>query len=306
MKTCRIIFYAFCILSGMSCIGQAPPGPGTPLIKPLGLSPAQARALEIPPAHVVACFAGAYYRKAVTSFDVWTGITGTVILGNTTVDESRLDTKTQLPLDNFSVYMGGNAGGKHEVDAGLTWEFSSDPVTGVLSKRRNSWRPFWRTNIYRNAPNKPEFVWHSGDTVQMTVVLISTEKLQLIVQDLNNLNKRFQVDFKASGFTADVPRQFKRVNAIDQSHNEGKPVQPTTAQVTGAEWLNTMLYRGTRVHLLPMNKLRFTDMRCNDPSHIVVSTTNEATGAEKIDIFGSPVRYTCNQSSLVSVFFNKR
>jgi hypothetical protein len=35
---------------------------------------------EIPPDVFIPCFPGAYYRKAVSSFDEWTGISGIVIL----------------------------------------------------------------------------------------------------------------------------------------------------------------------------------------------------------------------------------
>ncbi len=92
---------------------------------------------EVLPPATIPCFAGAWYRKAVSSFDVWTGISGTVVLGKPTVDEARLDEKTKQPLDNFSVYMGGNAGGKYEVDAGLTWAFTQN-AEGKLSERRNA------------------------------------------------------------------------------------------------------------------------------------------------------------------------
>jgi len=240
---------------------------------------------EVLPAISAPCFPGAYYRKAATSFDTWTGITGVVTLGYPKVDEHRLDTKTGQPLDNFSVYMGGSAGG-HEVDAGLTWEFSTDSQ-GNISKRRNAWRPFWRTNNWNSAPNKPEYIWQPGDQVEMTVMMIAPQKLRMIIADTRHPEKKFQVDFDAPGFTYTNTRQFKRVNAIDQSHNEGKPVQPTKAQVTGAEWLNTTLFRGVSHTRLPMNTSRFTDIRCSDASHIVVSTTDPATGAEKIDIYGT-------------------
>lgn len=241
---------------------------------------------EVAPAAQIPCFPGAYYRKAVSSFDEWTGISGTVILGYPKVDENRLDAKTGKPLDNFSVYMGGNADG-HEVDAGLTWEYTTDS-TGKLSNRRNAWRPFWRAGSWNSAPNKPMFIWKPGDKLKMTVKLVAPETLRLEIQDLNYPEKRFSVDFKAPGFTTASPRQFKRVNAIDQSHNEGKPVQPTTAQVIGAKWLNTELFRGMNGTAYSMNKKRFTDMLCADAAHIVVNTINEAIGAEQIDIYGTP------------------
>jgi len=242
---------------------------------------------EIVPPASLPCFAGAYYRKAVTSFDVWTGIGGLVKLGTPKVDENRLDEKDKQPLDNFSVYMGGNAGGKSEVDAGLSWEFTLDE-TGKRSSRRNAFRPFWRTKTWNSAPDEKKFYFYPGETVQMAVLVAGPNKLRLIISD--GKTKTFQTDFDAEGFTANIPRQFKRVNAIDQRHNEGKPVQPTRAEITGAEWMNTILLRGAGADAkqIPMDKTRFTDMRCAGESNIAVTTTDAAEGAEKIDIYGTP------------------
>lgn len=242
---------------------------------------------EIVPPASLPCFAGAYYRKAVTSFDVWTGIGGLVKLGTPKVDENRLDEKDKQPLDSFSVYMGGNAGGKSEVDAGLSWEFTLDE-TGKRSSRRNAFRPFWRTKTWNSAPDEKKFYFYPGETVQMAVLVAGPNKLRLIISD--GKTKTFQTDFEAEGFTANIPRQFKRVNAIDQRHNEGKPVQPTRAEITGAEWMNTILLRGAGADAkqIPMDKTRFTDMRCVGESNIAVTTTDAAKGAEKIDIYGTP------------------
>jgi hypothetical protein len=112
--------------------------------------------------------------------------------------------------------------------------------------------------------------------------------LRLIISD--GKSKTFQTDFDAEGFAPNIPRQFKRVNAIDQVGNEGKPVQPTKAEVTGAEWLQTVLLRGegAGAKQIPMDKTHFTDMRCSSEKHIVVTATDAAKGAEKIDIFGMP------------------
>ncbi len=242
---------------------------------------------EIVPPASLPCFAGAYYRKAVSSFDVWTGIAGFVKLGTPKTDENRLDEKDRQPLDNFSVYMGGNAGGKTEVDAGLTWEFTLDE-NGKRSSRRNAFRPFWRTKTWNSAPDEKQFYFYPGETVQMAVLVAGPNKLRLIISD--GKTKTFQTDFDAEGFTANVPRQFKRVNAIDQRYNEGKTVQPTRAEITGAEWLNTILLRGEGggSKQIPMDKTRFTDMRCANESNVSVTTTDAAKGAEKIDIYGTP------------------
>ena len=242
---------------------------------------------EIAPAASIPCFPGAYYRKAVTSFDSWTGIAGMVKLGTPTVDENRLGADTKQPLDNFSVYMGGNAGGNYEVDAGLTWEFTVD-ANGQKSARRNAFRPFWRTKVWNAAPAQKEYYFYPGEIVQMAIFIVAPKKLRLVIS--NGKDKTFQTDFDAEGFAPNVSRQFKRVNAIDQVHNEGKPVQKTTANIVGAEWTNTFLLRGAGADAkqIPMDKTRFTDMRCSDAQHIVVTTTDDKKGAEKIDIFGAP------------------
>jgi hypothetical protein len=243
---------------------------------------------EVPPLASTPCFPGAYYRKAVSSFDDWTGITGVVVLGKPTTDPNRLDPqRNNLPLDNFSVYMGGNAGGEYEVDAGMTWTFSVDKTTGKTSTQRIAWRPFWRTKTWNNPPNVEQYTWHPGDTIQMSVIMVAPQKLRMTIADAGkHSKKKFEVDFDAEGFTEEAKRQFKRVNAIDQVRNEGLTVQPTTAFVVGSEWLYTTFYRG--ILQVPMTKARFTDMRCADEKHILVTTTNAATGAEKIDLYGNP------------------
>ncbi|MCY7347621.1 MAG: hypothetical protein LH614_15565, partial [Pyrinomonadaceae bacterium] len=194
---------------------------------------------------------------------------------------------TKQPLDNFSVYMGGNAGGKSEVDAGLSWEFTLDE-NGKKSARRNAFRPFWRTKTWNSAPAQKEFYFYPGETVQMAVIAAAPNKLRLIISD--GKTKTFQTDFDAEGFTAGVPRQFKRVNAIDQVANEGKPAQKTTAQIVGAEWLSTILLRGAGADAkqMPMTAEKFTDMRCPNVENIVVNETDKAKGGEKINIFGTP------------------
>jgi hypothetical protein len=242
---------------------------------------------EVAPMAAIPCFAGAYYRKAVSSFDAWTGIAGFVKLGTPKFDENRLDASDKQPLDNFSVYMGGNAGGKYEVDAGLSWEFTTDE-NGKRSARRNAFRPFWRTKQWNSAPDRKEFYFYPGETVQMAVLISGVGKLRLVVSD--GKSKTFQTEFDAEGFAAGVPRQFKRVNAIDQRRNEGKPAQPTAAEITGAEWMQTILLRGegAAAKQIPLDAARFTDMRCPNAANILVKTTDAAKGAEKIDIFGAP------------------
>ena len=246
-------------------------------------------AAEVPPAQELPCFPGAYYRKAVSSFDRWTGIIGIIRLGQPRTDPARLDTKDGQPLDNFSVYMGGRAG-EQEIDAGLTWSFSVDE-NGKRSAVRDAWHPFWRNERWAEAPAQREFYWRPGDVVTMAVLVAGPGKLRLVVADAGPQPKRvFQTEFDARGFQPLIPRQFKRVNAIDQRYNEGKPAQPTEAQVTGAEWLEVYLLRGEGANAarLPMTRARMTNMRCPSPEHVRVTPTDEARGGEKIDIWGKP------------------
>lgn len=87
------------------------------------------------------CFQGAYYRKAVSSKDVWLGIGGTVVLPEIIFDENRKNpAKPGQYLDNPSVYLGGNMGGQ-ETDIGLTWEVVKE--NGVVSPGKKSFSPIY-------------------------------------------------------------------------------------------------------------------------------------------------------------------
>jgi hypothetical protein len=246
---------------------------------------------EVPPAKSLPCFPGAYYRKVVSSFDIWTGIVGTVKLGTPLVDMDRLGGPEKRPLDNFSVYMGGNAGGQ-EVDAGLTWEFTRDDQ-GNKSKMRNAWRPFWRAGSWNSAPDSKQFYWYPGDVVKMAIVVAGPGRLRLVVADATPEPKRvFSTEFDAKGFAPRKPRQFKRVNAIDQVGNEGHPIQPTKAMVVGSLWQETFLLRGAgeTTERLPMTPERFTDMRCPAASISITADKDAiAHGGEAIDIHGTPL-----------------
>lgn len=242
---------------------------------------------EVLPDKSAPCFPGAYYRKAASSFDVWTGIVGTIKLPKPQIDEARLDATDKQPLDNFSIYLGGRAGSQ-EIDAGLTWEYAID-AQGNKSAQRTTFRPFWRNEKW-NSNLQPEYNFNPGDVVTLAVLVAAPGKLRLVVADARNPQRVFQTEFDAKGFQPRVPRQFKRVNAIDQRRNEGKPVQATSAKVTGAEWIETYLLRGegTGAQRVDLIAARFTDMRCPDAKHASVMTTDNARGAEKIDIYGKP------------------
>lgn len=256
---------------------------------------------EIPPSEALPCFPGAYYRKAVSSVDEWTGIEGIITLPKISFDARRVKPGGGRYLDNPSIYMGGRSG-RQEIDCGLTWEVIREP-DGSVSVKGKAFRPFWRNNKWYNAPARPEYYYYPGDTIRMSCRVVGPEKLFMTVELLARANPDkkfdikeyeqkgskplsvFQTEFKALNFGKDKKQQYKRVNAIDQSGNEGKSVQPTQTRVSNAVWHGVWLWRGD--YKLPMVPERFTDMRCPDERHFLITgQRNSGPGGEIISING--------------------
>jgi hypothetical protein len=252
---------------------------------------------EVAPDAARDCFPGAYYRKAVSSVDNWAGIEGIIRLPEPQLDMTRLK-PTGRPMDNASIYMGGSAE-EQEVDAGLTWEVIRE-ADGSVSTQPKAFRPFWRVKSWNNAPAKPEYYYLPGDVVRMSLFTKKPGTLTMAIEPIERTeaSKKFLTDLKCTDlmttfsitfeapFAPDGLQEFKRVNAIDISGQEGKGVVPSTSSVVGGEWLEVWLWRGeTR---LPMAPERFTDMRCPEPSNTVVeSTINADRGGEKVEIFAT-------------------
>ncbi len=248
---------------------------------------------EIAPSATSPCFRGAYYRKAVSSVDNWLGIEGIVILPTLICDLNRANLlKPGTYLDNASIYLGGNSDGQ-ETDIGMIWEVIKDEA-GNVSKERLAYRPFLRrashksgqTAIYKNAPAESKYYWFPGDTLTMGIVLTEDAKLKFSV---SGSGKKYEEIFDVAGYQFTTKAQYKRVNAIDQVSNEGKPVQPTAAKVLGAKWLNVFLYRYYKSDALkvPMHIKRYTDMRCPELNHFDITTLTDNTSGETIDIYGT-------------------
>lgn len=251
---------------------------------------------EVHPAAMQPCFAGAYYRKVVSSKDTWLGIGGTIILPEITFDEGRKNPgKPGQYLDNPSVYLGGNMGGQ-EIDIGLTWEVVKE--NGVVSQERKAFRPFLRrtshtggqASNYVNAPAEQQYYWYPGEKVTLSVRIAEDYKLKFIVE---GAGKRFETDYDCAGYKKGNIGEFKRVNAIDQVANEGKPAQVTKTKVENGKWTESYLFRMYQGEVVkaPLHKGRFTDMRCPDVKYFDIrATVDEAnTGAETITINGGGV-----------------
>ncbi len=250
---------------------------------------------EVRPQSYIKCFAGAYYRKVVSSKDYWTGIEGKVTLPVITFDENRKNpAKPEQYLDNPSVYMGGSANGQ-ETDIGMTWEVIRDEY-GAVSPDRRAFRPFLRrtgytptgqTKLYVNAPAEAQYYWYEGDEITMRVEMVRDGVLEFIVE---GENKRYKQEFECAGYRFGSKIEFKRVNAIDQVANEGKPVQATQTKVENSTWHYTNLLRDYKSEIVesPMHDKRFTDMRCPETKHFTVETNETAKeiGGEVISIYG--------------------
>ncbi|WP_206366767.1 hypothetical protein [Sphingobacterium sp. SGL-16] len=249
---------------------------------------------EVRPASSLACFAGAYYRKVVSSKDTWIGISGEVTLPTIKFDEIRFNpAKPKQYLDNPSVYMGGSMDGQ-ETDIGLTWEVIRHE-NGAVSEERVAFRPFLRrashksgqASLYVNAPAQKEYYWYPGEKVEMSVEVISNGVLKLSIK---GAGKSYETTFEAAGYTLTGVGEFKRVNAIDQVSNEGKPAQYTEAVVSNSKWSYTNLIRrqkGERV-VVPMHNGRMTSMLCPATKHFSIEQNEEEAkvGAETISISG--------------------
>ena len=250
---------------------------------------------EIRPATTLPCFQGAYYRKVVSSKDHWVGIKGEVTLPQIQFDPDRKNPNRPLQyLDNPSVYMGGNMDGQ-ETDIGLTWEVIRD-VKGVVSQERLAFRPFLRRtthksgqpSLYQNAPAEAAYYWYPGEKVKMSVEVVSEGQLKFVV---DGAGKRYETVFESAGYSLNGIGEFKRVNAIDQVSNEGKPAQATKTTVTGSVWDHTTLVRmekGQKIEA-PMHAGRYTSMVCPLAKHFALSQSEEdkKLGAESIAISGA-------------------
>lgn len=246
---------------------------------------------EPQPPQALRRFIGGYYvKRASSAWEQWAGIEGTVTIGTPTVGESRIS-DTGRRLDGFSIYVGGNADGRGEIDAGLSWDYVQN-ADGVIDRKTYGWRPFFRNGTW-NWCNKGDVYWKPGETVNITLNVVAPGRLRMRIADPGEDPKRVvEVEFRAAGWNQGSALQFKRVNSIDQVNNEGRPAQRTESKVVGSQWLNTnLLHRnGAELARVPMHARRQARLDM-PPAHSIIETSEDqrAVGAEKIDIYGSQI-----------------
>lgn len=231
-------------------------------------------------------FPGAYYYKIASSLWNWSGIEGTITLGQPQTDAKRRG-KHGNALDGFSIYMGGRSG-RREIDAGLSWNYVRDE-NGDVDKSQKAWRPFFR-NAEWHWIGHGQTYWKPGETVSMVLTIAGPNKLRITISDEGpNPKRAVSAIFPASGFSFDRSVQFKRVNAIDQKGREGKSVVPTNASVEDSIWLDTNLIfrsKGRRMYA-PMDAARRSIVE-SPGGHTDRTIHKEGSGThEEIDIFGN-------------------
>ena len=242
---------------------------------------------EVPVGDTPSCFPGAWYRKVVSSQDSWLGIEATVTLPDFELDQNRYDQTKEKFLDNPSVYFGGYAGA--ESDAGLTWTLVGETAECLKpSKESLAFRPFWRyihgeQNTWENSDYRhPEHYYLPGDKLRISVFSPKPDYLQMQIEVLEKTtipkyverrkSWRIENDAPTHFITPPFPSighggkhaEFKRVNAIDQSGNEGKAAQPTNSQVFECIWHEVYLYREIKgeVVKVPFSRERQIQMAC--------------------------------------------
>lgn len=261
---------------------------------------------EVLPVKTKPCFEGAYYRKLVSSVDHWVGISGQVVLPQIRFDETRKNPKNEAQyLDNPSIYLGGNVDGQ-ETDIGLSWEVIREK-DGQVSKARKAFRPFLRRTgygpdqeaVFVNAPAQEEYYWYPGEEVFMSLETVGDGLVKFVIE---GAGKSYQTTFECAGYALRKKGEFKRVNAIDQMHNEGKPVQTTKTIVEGAKWLHTDLLRIVDGQILkvPFHEGRYTEMNCPELNFFAVeaSAATKQRGGEVIHISGQPKDYFVDRNIL--------
>lgn len=142
------------------------------------------------------------------------------------------------------------------------------------------------------APNKPEYTWHPGELVKMSVTIVEPGVLRLSIADVGENPKRhFQQDFPAYNFGRVKVVELKRVNDVAQHGNEGRPVIPTRSQVTNAIWEETVLLstNGPKIERTVMTAANSWNISCPTGGHVVISQTDaqKAKGGETVSVFGT-------------------
>lgn len=93
-------------------------------------------------------------------------------------------------------------------------------------------------------------------------------------------------EFRSTGHGGTTLARYKRVNAIDQSGNEGKPIILTNSNVKEAIWESVYLYRKieNEMYRVPFNDRRSSSLSAPYDNNFTYSKINNLTGGQTIII----------------------
>ena len=153
-----------------------------------------------------------------------------------------------------------------------------------------------------------EYYYLPGDTLRIIVYSPEPDKLQLQIEVVEKSSLASSVEmrekygwkdpetfispiFSSPGHGKNQKAEFKRVNAIDQSGNEGGTAAMTETEVNGAVWHSTYLYRviDNKLCRVPMDETRraATDAPYGDAFTVETDEERSAIGGETVSIHPS-------------------
>ncbi|MCK4552127.1 MAG: hypothetical protein KAU02_04345 [Tenericutes bacterium] len=239
-------------------------------------------------------FSGALYYKAVSSKDSWLGIEAEITLPKWEPDTARFECfrnaygEFKRYLDTPSVYVGGSS--DHETDIGFG--FFQGMLNNKITEGKITFRPFWRTIYIKNGEerndylgtdiNQTEYYFFPGDKVLLDLVCNKPNFLTLRIELLNETDLYPYKEYRKSLKKPKVliieniiapgnglkDSEYKRVNAIDQYHNEGKSTQETNAEAIAGSWKNVYLFRkiNDKIYKVPFIAERITRIMSPSPN----------------------------------------
>src|SRR5690554_2796885 len=160
------------------------------------------------------------------------------------------------------------------------------------------------TNLFANwYYGDTEYYYLPGDKLRIIVYSPKDNFLQLQIQVIekstlpeslkirNENNWEDPKDFisplfVSQGHGLNSLAEFKRVNAIDQTGNEGSDVTPTNSNVKEAVWESLYLYRviNNEMYRIPFNSHRSNTLAAPSQKYFTASEVNEDTGGFKLTI----------------------
>lgn len=165
-------------------------------------------------------------------------------------------------------------------------------------------------NVYAQYhPSFTEYYYLPGDTLTLSLFSPKPNFMQLRIEVVQvsklpfsmNLRRRYKLKqpqsflspmFSSKGHGTNMPKSYKRVNAIDQVRNEGKEAIHTKTEILNAHWHSCYLYyqENEILYKTPFNDDLSVTMQCPNPKAFNVTPIDSITGGQMISIRPNEVK----------------